>query len=158
MRAMQICQFQIFTLFAALLLDAFSKGDATSIHTRFPRRVDRDGEFLSYVNLDSTIGKSGDNSKIRRRRSVTESLTSKTDDHEVFIEMDNMFDMSKPRFHLKKNYKLVSKNFQLEIRGRGGKIVSRHNEIDDCHYTGTIHNHDGYSKVAISLCDGMVGV
>lgn len=139
-------------------LSSLQTDGPTSIETRFPRKVDKYGNFLSYVKIDSTTENSRDNAKRRSRRSVTESLTSKTDDHEVYIEMDNMFDMSKPRFHLKKNYKLVSKNFQLEVRGRGGKIVSRHNEIDDCHYTGTIHNHNGYSKVAISLCDGMVSV
>ena len=131
-----------------------SDGASISIQRRYPREVDENGNFLSYIRLESA---NSEEKLVRRsKRSVTDFLTSREDGHEIFIEMDEVFDMPKARFHLKKNYRLVSKNFQLEVRGRGGKIIKIHNEVDDCHYTGTIHNYEGYSKVALSLCEGLV--
>uniref|UniRef100_H2YPL7 ADAM metallopeptidase with thrombospondin type 1 motif, 6 n=1 Tax=Ciona savignyi TaxID=51511 RepID=H2YPL7_CIOSA len=59
---------------------------------------------------------------------------------------------------LTRNYKLVSQNFIVEERSKGGKIKSRHSKLEDCHYIGVIHNHDSFSKVALSLCNGLQGV
>ena len=66
--------------------------------------------------------------------------------------------MSGLKLHLKRNYKLVSRSYVVEERSRRGKIVKQHNLVDDCHYTGVIHNHRSFSKVALSLCNGLVSV
>lgn len=133
--------------------------DATTLsNTRYPRRVDRNGNFVSYITLDDTLG--ADEQHSRRRRSAADHLdaneVAQDGNHELFLEMDNVFGMKKAQFHLKRNFKLVSRSFVVEVRGRSGKLISRDNAIDDCHYVGNIHNHDGFSKVALSLCEGVV--
>ncbi|XP_039261164.2 A disintegrin and metalloproteinase with thrombospondin motifs 6-like isoform X1 [Styela clava] len=152
---------QLFNALSTLHLENGNEDSSKFVHTRFPRRVDRNGNFLSYVTLDAPLGTDSTLNK-RVRRSAAEHLdaaaVSDDGNHEIYLEMDNVFGMPKARLHLKKNYKLVSKSFVFEVRGRGGKIVSRHNNIDDCHYVGNIHNHDGYSKIALSLCEGMQGI
>lgn len=72
--------------------------------------------------------------------------------------MDNALGLQQAQLYLKRNYKLISKNFVIEERGRGGKIVNRQNVVSDCHYHGKVRNHNGFSKVALSLCDGVVSV
>lgn len=138
----------------------------SNVHVHKPTRISRTGRFIDVATIDalSHVTKNG---KLHPRsssepRSVREKLdaSSATDDgnHEVFFNLGHApgSPLSGARLHLKRNYKLVSENFIVEERSHGGKINQRHSLIHDCHYTGVIHNHNSFSKVALSLCNGLV--
>nr|CAB3220001.1 A disintegrin and metalloproteinase with thrombospondin motifs 6 [Phallusia mammillata] len=143
-------------------------GNFETVVTVTPTRVTRSGDFLEYASLSPLSIHEGAK-KLRRRRSldardVREELDAASataeGDHEVFFDLGDApgTPLSGARLHLKRNYKLVSRNFLVEERSRGGKIVGRHSLVEDCHYKGVIHNHDSFSKVALSLCNGLQGV
>ena len=129
-------------------------------------RTSRSGNFVDYATLDS-LSHVSDDGKIRRRRSVEErnvhdklnaASVNADGNHEIFFDLGHATGspLSGARLHLKRNYKLVSQNFFVEERSLEGKIVARHNLVEDCHYTGVIHNHNSFSKVALSVCNGLV--
>ena len=131
-------------------------------------RTNRHGQFVDYVSLE-ILSSNSDNAKMRRPkiaaiRSTGEDINpfSAIEDgnHEVFLDLGDSLDspLSGHRLHLKRNYKLVSQAFTVEERSKGGKIVRRHNLVSDCHYNGVIYNHNSFSKVALSLCNGVVSV
>lgn len=126
-------------------------------HRVFPRRVTRDGEFVDHVTLGPlATSSSGGIAK----RNVRENTLSPDDEHhEVFYDLGTTGSpLDGAKVHIKRNYNLVSQNFVVEERSRGGKIALRHSDVEECHYTGVIHNHEGYSKVALSVCNGLVSV
>ena len=136
------------------------------IHVHKPTRTTRKGEFIDVTTFDA-LSHVAKNRKIRQRRSVEPrnvrekldaNLALKDGNHIVFFDLGHVAGspLSGARLHLKRNYKLVSENFIVEERSRGGKIDRRHSLIHECHYTGVIHNHDSFSRVALSLCNGMV--
>lgn len=147
-----------------LKLHAISEND---LHVVKLRRTTRSGEFIEYATTDP-ISEHTAEGHLRRRRSIDESDATENLDavrmtqdgaHEVFFEIADGLSSSPfagDRLHLKRNYKLISKDFVVEERSRGGTIMRRHRKLQDCHYTGEIHNHDSYSKVALSLCNGVV--
>ena len=137
-----------------------------TVHTHRPTRTTRHGDHVDIVTIEalSHVSKEG---KVRRRRNVPRrnvrdklDAVSATEDgnHELFFDLGHAEDspLSGAKLHLKRNYKLVSENFVVEERSRGGKITQRHSLIEECHYTGVIHNHDSFSKVALSVCNGLV--
>ena len=141
-----------------------SKPLHTIVH---PKRITMHRKFLEYATLDpfSEVRSDG---KIRKRRSVdakqaaehlNPSKMTADGGHLVYYELNGMDSESylhKAVLKLRRNYKLVSKNFIVEERGKGGKLMKRHNMVHDCHYTGVVENHEGFSKVAMSLCNGLV--
>jgi len=143
-----------------------SKPLHTIVH---PKRITMHRKFLEYATLDpfSEVRSDG---KIRKRRSVdakqaaehlNPSKMTADGGHLVYYELNGMDSESylhKAVLKLRRNYKLVSKNFIVEERGKGGKLMKRHNMVHDCHYTGVVENHEGFSKVAMSLCNGLQGI
>ncbi|XP_002127703.3 A disintegrin and metalloproteinase with thrombospondin motifs 6 [Ciona intestinalis] len=138
-----------------------------TIHTIRPQRIDRNGGFIEFATLDPISSRSG--GKLRKRRSVEATNVLDTLDaaaatadgnHEVFYDLGDApgSPLSGAKLRLTRNYKLVSKNFVVEERSRSGKIRSRHTKLEECHYVGVIHNHNSFSKVALSLCNGMQGL
>jgi len=135
-----------------------------------PRRVTSDGKHLEYATLNPLSEIRPSDGLIRKRREIQTREANKhlqarethmDGGHLVFYELgvhDKSSHLHNSRLKLERNYKLVSKNFVVEHRGKNGKIISRHQNISDCHYKGVIHNHSGFSKVAISLCNGMQGI
>ena len=153
-------------LFDRALAGFQSTDSQISIHTHRPVRTTRNGKFTHVVTLDGLPQVSSDGKvRVRQtasRRNVRDKLdaVSATEDgnHELFFDLGQAPDspLSGAKLHLKRNYKLVSENFVVEERSRGGKITQRHSMIDECHYSGVIHNHNSFSKVALSVCDGLV--
>ncbi|XP_076815322.1 A disintegrin and metalloproteinase with thrombospondin motifs 6-like isoform X1 [Clavelina lepadiformis] len=140
----------------------------TIVHSHRPVRTTRSGNFLEFATLNALSHHLSDGT-IRKRRSlpprdVRDELdaSSATEDgnHEVFFDLGHSdgSPLSGARLHLRRNYKLVTKNFMVEELGRGGKVSGRHSMVEECHYTGVIHNHDAFSKVALSLCNGLQGI
>ena len=148
-------------------LDGFRTSESQiTVHTHRPTRTTRNGNHFDTVTLDALSHVSSDG-KIRRRRSVTRrnvrdklDAASATEDgnHELFFDLGHAdgSPLSGAQLHLRRNYKLVSENFVVEERSRDGKISQRHSMIEECHYSGVIHNHDSFSKVALSVCNGLV--
>ena len=80
--------------------------------------------------------------------------------HDVFVDLGSSAGspLSGALLHLHQNYKLVSRDFVIEEVARNGKVLKKRSFIDDCHYHGVIRNHGGFSKVALSLCNGLVSI
>ena len=140
----------------------------TFVHTHKPVRTTRSGQFVEFATLDALSHMSSDGTLRQRRslpfRNVRDRLdaAAATEDgnHELFYDLGHApgSPLTGARLHLKRNYKLVSENFVVEERSRGGKITKRHNLLEECHYSGVIHNHNSFSKVAVSVCNGLVSV
>jgi len=149
-------------------LDALNvMGDSEHMITVRPKRTTRAGGLIEYASLNPPSAHSAESGTLRRRRSleprnVQDNLSpadlTADGDHEVFYDIGHApgSPLSGAQLHLKKNYKLLSQNFLFEERSRGGKIKVRHSMVEDCHYKGVIRNHDKFSRVAISLCNGLV--
>ena len=137
-------------------LDNYKFNDElTSIHTHMPTRTNSYGQFVDFVTLDMPVAANAMN---RWLKNVIDDSVTDDQNYEVYLDLGDSpgSPISGHRLHLKRNYKLVSKSFIVEERSKGGKIVRRHNWVHDCHYTGVIHNHNSFSKVALSLCNGVV--
>ena len=127
------------------------------VHTHSPIRTTKLGQFVDIVKLDPM--QHGHHINLRNARDELNSSTAiKDGNHEVYFDLgySDGSPLSGVRLQLKRNYKLVSQTYAVEEIARERKIRKKHNFLEDCHYNGFIHNHNGYSKAAISLCNGLV--
>lgn len=110
-----------------------------------PIRVDHNGAFLSFTVKNTKPS--------RRKKRSTEHYDQELAVSKLFFKLSAYG----KHFHLNLtlNTDLVSKHFTVEYWGKDGPQW-KHDFLDNCHYTGYLHDQHSTSKVALSNCNGLV--
>ncbi|XP_029182362.2 A disintegrin and metalloproteinase with thrombospondin motifs 6-like [Acropora millepora] len=105
-----------------------------------PIQVDDEGTFVSH-ELSFP--------RIRMRRAVGSA-------HEDEMQYKVSAFGNDFHLHLKRNKRLLTPNFKVEVIGKDGKVLKRH-AIENCHFVGRLKDKSR-TKVAMSNCEGLSGV
>lgn len=103
-----------------------------------PIQVDDEGTFVSH-ELSFP--------RIRMRRAVGSA-------HEDEMQYKVSAFGNDFHLHLKRNKRLLTPNFKVEVIGKDGNVMKRH-AMENCHFVGRLKDKSR-TKVAVSNCEGLV--
>lgn len=106
-----------------------------------PVQVDEVGAFVSHELSHPRI-------RLRRSSDKEDEVDSEEVHYKLSAFGNNL------HLHLKRNRRLLTPSFKVEVIGKNGKIMKRH-AMENCHYVGRL-KAKSRSTVAISNCNGLV--
>ena len=106
-----------------------------------PVQVDEEGAFVSHELSHPRI-------RLRRSSDKADEVDKEEVHYKVSAFGNNL------HLHLKRNRRLLTPGFKVEVIGKNGRVMKRHT-MESCHYVGRLKARSR-STVAISNCNGLV--
>lgn len=106
-----------------------------------PVQVDEVGAFVSHELSHPRI-------RLRRSSDKEDEVDSEEVHYKLSAFGNNL------HLHLKRNRRLLTPSFKVEVIGKNGRVMKRH-AMENCHYVGRL-KAKSRSTVAISNCNGLV--
>lgn len=120
-----------------------SHSDVPEYNVVHPVQVDEVGAFVSHELSHPRI-------RLRRSSDKEDEVDSEEVHYKLSAFGNNL------HLHLKRNRRLLTPSFKVEVIGKNGKIMKRH-AMENCHYVGRL-KAKSRSTVAISNCNGLSGL